>query len=203
MIRRATLIVVSMTLLAAVLSASAAGAALAQVDGSATAGKTASRARIQSFVIGQSVLGRDIVAYRMGTDGGRVALVIGNTHGDEPKGADVTRALRLIGAPEGVDLWIVDTINPDGLAANTRTNPRGVDINRNFAWNWGYIPPSSTNGQYSGEAPADQPETQAIQNLISLIRPAVTIWYHQASNRVSAGGRARRSRTSTPGSSDS
>ena len=188
MIRRASLVVAALAVLAVGLPSSVSGSSLTAITRSAAAMRTASRDRIQAFVIGQSVLGRQIVAYRTGTEGGRVALVIGNTHGDEPKGVDVTRALRLIGAPAGIDLWIVDTINPDGLADNTRTNHRGVDLNRNFSWNWGYIAASSTNDQYSGEAPADQPETQAIQNLITLIRPQITIWYHQDANRVSVGG---------------
>ena len=152
---------------------------------------TAIRLHGDMRVIGHSVEGRDIVAYRSGEPGGRVVLVVGSTHGNEPKGVDVARRIRALGAPAGVELWVVDTINPDGLVANRRTNARGVDINRNFSWNWNFIPRSTVTNQYSGLAPADQPETQAIEQLIMAIRPAVTVWYHQASNRVSAGGARR------------
>ena len=170
------------------LPASVSGAGVTSVEHAASAGAPASRDRVQSFVIGHSVLGRDIVAHRMGTRG-KVVLVIGNTHGNEPKGVDVGRALRIAGPPSGIELWVVDTINPDGLAAGTRTNARGVDLNRNFAYNWGYIAVSPSHDQYSGEAPADQPETQSVQNLITLIQPQITVWYHQDANRVSVGGR--------------
>ena len=48
----------------------------------------------------------------------------------------VTRALRGLRAPRGVELWIVDDLNPDGSAAGTRQNANGVDLNRNFPWRW-------------------------------------------------------------------
>jgi murein peptide amidase A len=143
---------------------------------------------IETRVIGKSVQGRDIVAHRMGTPGGRVVLAVGVVHGDEPKGAEITQLLRTLPTPAGIDLWIIDTINPDGLLAKTRQNANLVDLNRNFERKWGYIPLSPTSSQYSGEAPADQPETQATQAFIREIRPAITVWWHQDANRVSAGG---------------
>jgi protein MpaA len=161
---------------------------LSAADGGATAQAVAVRPRISATVIGRSVRGDEIVAHRLGTPGGRVVLIVGNVHGDEPKGRDIVRALRELGAPPGVDLWLVETINPDGLAARTRTNANGVDLNRNFSINWSHIAPSAFNRQHSGAAPADQPETQAIEALIRSIQPQITVWYHQASNRVSVGG---------------
>jgi peptidoglycan hydrolase-like protein with peptidoglycan-binding domain len=143
---------------------------------------------IETRVIGASVQGRDILAYRMGTPGGRVVLAIGNIHGDEPKGVDITTMLRGMPTPAGIDLWIIDTINPDGYAAGTRQNANKVDLNRNFEHNWNYIPLSAQNGQYSGEAEADQPETQAFIAFAREIKPAITIWWHQDANRVSVAG---------------
>lgn len=171
--------------------ATAVPAATTEIRTAAVATTTAIRLHGDMRVIGRSVEGRDIVAYRSGESGGRVVLVVGATHGNEPKGVDVAQRIRALGAPAGVELWVVDTINPDGLVANRRTNANGVDINRNFSWNWNFIPRSSVTNQYSGLAAADQPETQAIELLITQIRPVVTVWYHQASNRVSAGGARR------------
>jgi len=143
---------------------------------------------IESRVIGTSVLGRPIIADRMGTPGGRVVLLIGMIHGDETKGALITQLLRTMPTPVGVDLWLIDTMNPDGFAAGTRGNANGVDLNRNFETGWNYIPPSTTNRQYSGEKPADQPETQAIEAFIREVRPMVGLWYHQDANTISLGG---------------
>lgn len=101
-------------------------------------------------MIGQSVQGRDITAHRMGSVGGRVVLVIGSIHGDEQKGIEVTKLLRTMATPKGVDLWLIDTINPDGVAANTRQNANEVDLNRNFEIGWSYIPKSTEHRQYVG-----------------------------------------------------
>jgi murein peptide amidase A len=142
----------------------------------------------ETVVIGHSVEGRDITAYRMGTPGGRVVLAIGIIHGDEQKGAEITRLVRTMATPQGVDLWLVDSINPDGVAANTRTNANGVDLNRNFPVKWGYIPKDPAHGQYSGEHPSDQPETQALEAFVTQIQPAVVLWYHQDANTLSING---------------
>ncbi len=143
---------------------------------------------VETRVIGQSVEGRDITAHRMGSVGGRVVLVIGSIHGDEQKGIEVTKLLRTMATPKGVDLWLIDTINPDGVAANTRQNANEVDLNRNFEIGWSYIPKSTEHRQYSGEAPADQPETVAFAAFVQEIRPAVTIWYHQDANTITING---------------
>jgi protein MpaA len=143
---------------------------------------------IETRVIGQSVQGRDITAYRMGTPGGRPVLLIGVIHGDEAKGFGITQLIRTMPTPSGIDLWIIDSINPDGQAANTRQNANGVDLNRNVSYKWNYIPRSADNGQYSGEAPADQPETKALESLVAEIKPQITIFWHQDANRVSPGG---------------
>ena len=158
--------------------------------GSAVASVTATvPARIlETRVIGTSVEGRAITAVRMGTPGGRVVMIVGVIHGDESRGGLITARLRTMPTPAGIDLWLVDSMNPDGQANGTRTNANGVDLNRNFETGWSYIPRSTTNRQYSGEVPADQPETRAMEGFIRTIRPAVGIWYHQDANVISING---------------
>ncbi|MEO6124211.1 MAG: DUF2817 domain-containing protein [Ilumatobacteraceae bacterium] len=143
---------------------------------------------VEQRVISTSVQGRPILATRMGTPGGRIVLVVGIIHGDEVKGGEVTALLATLATPVGIDLWLIDTINPDGVANGTRGNANAVDLNRNFSNGWSYIAPSSEHRQYSGEAPADQPETAATEAFIREIQPEVAIWYHQDANTVSAGG---------------
>ena len=80
--------------------------------------------------------------------------------------------------PAGVDLYLVESMNPDGVARNTRGNANGVDLNRNFPYNWGPIGEPG-DGQYAGPEAASEPETQAAVALITALHPDVVIWYHQ------------------------
>ncbi len=145
----------------------------------------------ETRVIGQTVQRRDITAYRLGDPSGRPVLLVGVIHGNEAKGFEITRLIRTMPTPPGIDLWIIDSINPDGQFSNTRENANDVDLNRNVSYNWNYIPQSEDNGQYSGEAPADQPETQALEAFVTDIQPNITIFWHQDANRVSPGGARR------------
>ena len=45
-------------------------------------------------------------------------LVVGVIHGDEDAGADIVDVLRLADVPDGVELWLVRSMNPDGQAAS-------------------------------------------------------------------------------------
>lgn len=128
--------------------------------------------------LGFSVEGRPIFAERLGTPGGRRVLAIGVIHGDEAGGVAIIDELRAKPVPEGVELWIVESMNPDGQANVDRRNANLVDLNRNFPYKWGPIGDPG-NSQYAGPGPASEPETQAIVNLISQLQPDIAIWYHQ------------------------
>jgi N-acetylmuramoyl-L-alanine amidase len=133
--------------------------------------------------IGTSAEGRPIRAELVGSRRAPTKiLVVGSIHGNEPAGRAVTRRLRRVQPPSGTALWIVDDANPDGSAANSRQNARGVDLNRNFPYRW-----KPQDGVYeSGPGPASEPETQALQRFIERERPRVTLWYHQALRMVVA-----------------
>jgi murein peptide amidase A len=136
-------------------------------------------------VIGRSVRGRAIAAYRLGTARlARRVLVVGSIHGDEPAGLAVTRRLISRAQEHGASLWVVPSLNPDVHAAGTRHNSHGVDLNRNFPSEWKAL-------GTSGPRPLSEPETRAAVRLIRRLRPAVTIWFHQPQRLVRAWGRSR------------
>jgi protein MpaA len=131
-------------------------------------------------LIGRSVHGKPIVATRYGdATSDRVILVVGVIHGDEHAGVRIVQRLRRI-APtvEGAQLWIIPTVNPDGLKGHTRKNAHGVDLNRNFPYRWRDDVPHS-NGYYPGPRPASEPETRAVMAFVRRIQPDLSIWYHQ------------------------
>ena len=139
---------------------------------------------LQVADIGRSVDGRPIRAVERGTRGGTPVLVIGVIHGDEQAGVAILEQLATRPVPPGIDLWLVESMNPDGQAVPQRGNADGVDLNRNFPDGWGPIG-TPGDGQYAGTGPASEPETRAIVALVGLIRPALTIFYHQDLNRLS------------------
>jgi protein MpaA len=153
--------------------------------GLAVAGVAAAQPQLQQsgLVVGHSVRGRAIVAYERGDPTAPATLVVGVIHGNEQAGLAVIRRLRTMPLPAGVHLWLVPTVNPDGLAADTRQNARGVDLNRNWpvAWVHNGVP---WDGYYSGPRPLSEPENRAMHTFILKVKPALTIWYHQPLNVV-------------------
>jgi len=139
-----------------------------------------------TVVVGHSVQHRPIQVVHVPGPGARV-LVVGCIHGNEPAGIAVVRALER--AHPQADLWLVPVLNPDGIAADTRQNAHGVDLNRNFPSLWQHFGhPGST--YYSGSRPFSEPESRAARDLILRIHPQVTIWFHQHMDLVWAYGRS-------------
>jgi hypothetical protein len=134
-------------------------------------------ARAESY--GASVDGRVLEVERAGDPAAPVrVLVVGSIHGNETAGHAVVRRLRAFAPPAGVQLWLVERANPDGVGAGTRQNARGVDLNRNFPFRWaGSGRPFDT--YFPGPRAASEPETRALQALIAEVRPALTLYYHQ------------------------
>ena len=127
------------------------------------------------------------MAERFGTVGGRRVLVIGVIHGNEDAGVQIVDELRERAqagdGPDGIELWLVESMNPDGQAAQDRHNANQVDLNRNFPLRWGPIG-SPGDGQYAGTGPASEPETQAMVAFVSQLRPDIAVWYHQDANLI-------------------
>jgi len=140
---------------------------------------TTTQPELREVVIGTSYLGRPILAVQIQDSPHRPVIAIGSIHGDESMGLEVVERLRSSpDIPEGLNLWIIPTVNPDGLAASARGNARGVDLNRNFATDdWRFVGQGSE--KYSGEAAASEVETKAVQQFVLEQQPLLVVWWHQ------------------------
>ncbi|WP_030484584.1 M14 family zinc carboxypeptidase [Nocardioides aequoreus] len=153
------------------------------------------RAVIDEVVLGRSVRGRPIVAYRKGNPEARHHVVLlGQMHGDEPAGPRTVRAvLDRLRVDSDTDLWLVPTMNPDGAARGTRTNARGVDLNRNWptsGWRDADRRPGSRS--YRGPRPASEPETRVMMRFLRAVRPAYVASVHQPLRAIGRDDKDRR-----------
>lgn len=120
-------------------------------------------------VAGESRLGRSLYLVRIG-DAGAVArrriLFYAQQHGDEVSGKDALLYLvrdlarRSERLPDGVELWILPMMNPDGAVAATRTNGAGVDLNRDHIG-------------------LEQPETRVLHEVARRARPHIAVDCHE------------------------
>ncbi len=132
-------------------------------------------------IIGFSVQGREISATtRSVVDPRHTVLVIGGLHGNEPVSPPTVRGLVAANLPTDVEVWLVPEANPDGVAAGTRWNGNGVDLNRNFGWDW-----RASDG---GPEPLSEPESRTLTGLIERLRPDVVVWVHQPLGYVGSIG---------------
>jgi murein peptide amidase A len=168
-----------------------AGVACAMVGSSAVAtapsyaGGPDRPAVIEKRIIGHSVNGRPIRAWHVGDPQARSTVVaMATMHGDEPAPRHTLGQLR-DGAPvRGVNLWLVPTVNPDGLAHGSRYNANGIDINRNFPVRW-------QRQDHSGPRPASAPETRALMRFARRIEPDRIVSFHQPLHGVDVLGSKR------------
>jgi protein MpaA len=142
--------------------------------------------RRAEVTLGHSADGRPITAMAMNGAGntrlarsnGPLILVFGCIHGDECAGMHAVEKSWRGCPPYGSGLVTVNNLNPDGFALGTRLNGRGVDLNRNFGYDWRPIGVPG-DPEHSGSAPFSEPETRIARRLIRALHPDVTIWFHQ------------------------
>jgi len=100
-------------------------------------------------------------------------------------------------------IWFVPVVNPDGYVYNQTTNPNGggnwrknrrnnndgtygVDLNRNYGYNWGYnnsgSSPYTNDETYRGISAFSEPETQVIRNFCNQNNFNNALNYHTYSN---------------------
>jgi murein tripeptide amidase MpaA len=151
-----------------------------------------------SVTYGTSVDGRSLLAYRLGT-GSMVRAIIGGIHGGYEWNTVVlvSETLKYLQdnpalVPDRVMLYVIPCANPDGYAAGTdrehgRVNSNGVDLNRNWDYDW---QPTATHGTRpvdAGAYPFSEPETAALRNFILEQDIEAAIFYHSALARVFYG----------------
>lgn len=116
-----------------------------------------------------------------------VVLILAGIHGREKAGVMSTYQLfadmcgnnyNLFDLRENVTFKVIPCGNPSGYDNNTRGNANGVNINRNFDINWTAMP---VGNDYAGASPADQIETQILQNWMNSNNTAnLYIDYHNS-----------------------
>lgn len=171
-------------------------------------------ARVES--LGRSVEGRDLWAIKITdavaeNEQEPVIVFLGGHHAREWIAVDVPFLLakylleNYAGDPQiaervnAAEIWIVPLVNPDGheysvatdrlWRKNRRNNGDGtfgVDLNRNYAYQWGG---SGSSGDtfseiYRGPAPFFEPETQAMRDFLLATRPRALITYHNFSQLI-------------------
>jgi murein tripeptide amidase MpaA len=171
-------------------------------------------ARVES--IGRSVEGRDLWAIKLTdnvsvNESEPVVVFLGGHHAREWIAVDVpfllakhlienyNRETQITQRLNAAEIWIVPMVNPDGhqysvttsrlWRKNRRNNGDGtfgVDLNRNYSYQWGG---SGSSGDtfseiYRGPSPFSEPETQAARDFLLAKRPKALISYHSFSQLV-------------------
>jgi protein MpaA len=172
----------------AVLAAAAAVTAVAATAPAGGSGPASVRSIERTVTLGTSLEGRPVKVVEAGDPMARTkVVVVCCIHGDEDAGRAVVQELEQVTLPAGIDFWLVEDMNPDGAAAGTRENARGVDLNRNFPWHWRKRKQHS-HVRNPGRHPLSEPESRLVYSLLLRLRPQLVIWYHQALDVVDESG---------------
>ena len=142
--------------------------------------------------------GRPIDAHRIG-DGPLKVVLVGDIHGEFEANTHEL-ALQLLAhfqahpgeVPARVSLWIIPTMNPDGLATGHRWNANDVDLNRNAdtdldgcAGNDWSPDTVGFEGEYPGAGgayPFSEPEAVAVRDFLD--DAWIAVFYHSAAGAI-------------------
>jgi protein MpaA len=140
-------------------------------------------------VAGRSVQGRPIMVQILGS-GSDTTLIMATIHGNEPAGTPLVQELAdyLQNNPELLEnrrVVLMPLANPDGLAAGTRENVHGIDLNRNFRAN------NRLNNETNGLKALSEPESRAVEAVILQYRPDRIVSIHQPLDCIDYDGPAQ------------
>lgn len=139
--------------------------------------------------LGESVQSRPLAASIIG-QGTDACLLMASIHGNENRGTPLLRRLERfmvlnMDLISGRQVVIYSVANPDGVAADSRLNANGVDLNRNFPAE------NRENRPRYGTSALSEPEAVAIQRLIEMISPSRIVSLHEPLNAVDYDGPAQ------------
>ncbi len=158
-------------------------------------GSRVKRIIVKKTILGKSTQGREILLQQL-SQGPKNLLLIGGVHGDEPEGFFLVE--KFLATPdlhqgfEGLaSLYVLPRLNPDGCAANERTNGNGVDLNRNMPTkDWS---PVAAKPRYNpGPAAGSEVESQILMKLIEEIKPILIISAHSWEPMINYNGPSKR-----------
>ena len=149
-----------------------------------------------TYSIGTSVQGRPMTAYQFGS-GPSMVLYVGAMEGNEKNSmALLQKWIPELDANPGKipsyrTIVVIPAINPDGVAANSRLNANGIDLNRNFpANNWQtQVTEPLANTVWTndgGPNPLSEPESQALANFQVAHNPRLSLTMHSHGGIVEA-----------------
>lgn len=149
------------------------------------------RASPTPTVAGQPMLWRDYAPRGGSRANQQRILLIGGTHGDEFSSVSIVFQWMQRLAEDRFQPFhwrVMPCLNPDGLLSipETRTNARGVDLNRNFPtpdWDESAMPywekrTGRDSRRYPGPAPLSEPETRWLVRHIEYFRPHAIVSVH-------------------------
>lgn len=140
------------------------------------------------YTAGYSVQGRRI-NYSVHGSGKDTIFILGAIHGDEPASAILAEQFEdYLNKNQSIlrnrKVIILAVANPDGLAAGTRHNSNGIDLNRNFPTE------NRIDNAVFGFSAMSEPESVIIQSLISRYEPDRIISIHQPYDCIDYDGPA-------------
>lgn len=144
---------------------------------------------LQYHVGGRSVRRRPIMYQEFGF-GADVTFILATIHGNEPAGTPLAKQLanhlkRNRDILNGRKVIILPMANPDGYAARTRHNVRGIDLNRNFPAG------NRVDSTVHGAQGLSEPESEVIAGIIRRYRPDRIVALHQPLTCVDYDGPAQ------------
>lgn len=118
---------------------------------------------MQMRSLSRTHLGLPLWAYDFGTQGPRV-LILGGIHGDEIEGVACARGLideLQKNFPYQLQVTVIPEANPEGVLLKTRTNSRGVDLNRNLPTK-DWSPEVKSERYHPGPSPLSEIENKVL-----------------------------------------